>query len=511
MDVRAHTAMVFHLDKCIGCHTCSLACKNIWTERAGAETMWWNNVETRPGTGYPARWEDQEEYRGGWKLAGGKLRLRSQSRLGALVRLFYHPRQPGLDDYYEPWTYRYGDLFSAPAGDDQPTAAPVSQLTDRPVDIDGGPNWDDDLSGSTVYAENDPNLAALTEDERRALFDVERLAMMYLPRICNHCANPSCVASCPSGALYKRGEDGVVLINQETCRGWRACVAACPYKKIYFNWKTGKSEKCILCYPRLETGQPPACFHACVGRIRYMGAVLFDADRLEQAASAPDSDLVEAQRALLLDPHDPEVAAGAEANGVPPEMVDAARRSPVWKFVKEWGLALPLHPEFRTLPMLFYVPPLLPVVGRAAGAGDGAYAHGAGGPDDLFAPVGKARIPLQYLASLFAAGDVAVVEAVMRRLLAVRYHQRASRAAGDGAEAERERAAAALAEAGLTAEEADAIYRLTALATLEERYVLPPLHREEAVGTDPDAAETCRQCCGLGTTTSPGRGGGLRG
>ncbi|MGD2114529.1 MAG: nitrate reductase subunit beta [Acidobacteriota bacterium] len=520
MDVRAHTSMVFHLDKCIGCHTCSLACKNIWTERPGAETMWWNNVETKPGTGYPTLWEDQDEYRGGWVLDGDRLKLRSQGRLSGLAKLFYNPRQPGLDDYYEPWTYRYGDLFGAPAGDVQPTAAPVSQLTGRPVDVEAGPNWDDDLSGSSLYAQNDPNLAnlgradrrdrsdpegGLTEDERRALFDVESLAMMYLPRICNHCANPSCVASCPSGALYKRGEDGIVLVDQETCRGWRACVVACPYKKIYFNWKTGKSEKCILCYPRLETGQPPACFHSCVGRIRYMGVVLYDADRLEAVAKVPEAELVEAQRELLLDPRDPEVAAAAEANGVPPEMLDAARRSPVWKFVREWGLALPLHPEFRTLPMLFYVPPLLPVIGRmdpTAETEDGAYAHAADDPEAFFTPVGKARIPFEYLASLFSAGDVATIEGVMRRLLAVRHHMRASRLG----EREQEKAAAVLRTAGLTPEDAEAIYRLTALATLEERYVLPPLHREEAVGFEPEAAESCRQRCGLGFTRPPERG-----
>ena len=196
--------------------------------------------------------------------------------------------------------------------------------------------------------------------------------MMYLPRICNHCANPSCVASCPSGALYKRGEDGIVLVDQQTCRGWRACVVACPYKKVYYNWKTGKSEKCILCYPRLETGQPPACFHSCVGRIRYMGVLLYDASRLEEAAKAPREALVEAQRSLILDPRDPEVVRAAERGGVSPEMIDAARRSPVYKFVVDWKLALPLHPEFRTLPMLFYVPPLLPVMGRS---GDGIYEH----------------------------------------------------------------------------------------------------------------------------------------
>ncbi|MGZ7041220.1 MAG: nitrate reductase subunit beta, partial [Thermoanaerobaculia bacterium] len=367
MDVRAQVSMVFHLDKCIGCHTCSVACKNLWTDRAGAEYMWWNNVETKPGTGFPTRWEDQETWLGGWDE---NLALRAQGRATGLLKLFYNPRQPGLDDYYEPWTYRYSDLFEAPAGDDQPTAVPISQITGKPIDIESGPNWDDDLSGSPVYAENDPNLESLTADERNALFEVERLTMMYLPRICNHCVNPACVASCPSGAMYKRGEDGIVLVNQEACRGWRACVVGCPYKKVYFNWKTGKSEKCILCYPRLEAGQAPACFHACVGRIRYMGVLLYDASRIEEVATAPLDKLVETQRSLLLDPFDPQVIAAAEASGVSAQMIASAQQSPVWKFVREWGLALPLHPEYRTLPMLFYVPPLLPVMGHVI---DGVY------------------------------------------------------------------------------------------------------------------------------------------
>ena len=72
--------------------------------------------------------------------------------------------------------------------------------------------------------------------------------MMYLPRLCEHCLNPTCVASCPSGSIYKREEDGIVLIDQDKCRGWRMCVSGCPYKKIYYNWKSNKAEKCIFCY-----------------------------------------------------------------------------------------------------------------------------------------------------------------------------------------------------------------------------------------------------------------------
>ena len=65
-------------------------------------------------------------------------------------------------------------------------------------------------------------------------------------------------------------------------------------------------EKCILCYPRVETGQAPACFHSCPGRIRYMGPLLYDMDKVAEMAARPEDELVEAQRELILDPNDPE-------------------------------------------------------------------------------------------------------------------------------------------------------------------------------------------------------------
>lgn len=497
MDVRAHVSMVFHLDKCIGCHTCSVACKNVWTDRPGAEYMWWNNVETKPGTGFPTHWEDQDHYKGGFELKGDTLKLRCQGRLTGLLKLFYNPNQPGLDDYYEPWTYEYGHLFQAAEGDDQPTARPISLITGELIDIESGPNWDDDLGGSPIYAENDINLDCLTEEEREMLFSVERLSMMYLPRICNHCANPACVASCPSGALYKRGEDGIVLVNQDKCRGWRACVVACPYKKMYYNWKTGKSEKCILCFPRLETGQPPACFHSCVGRIRYMGVLLLDASRIESALQAPDKDLVDAQRSLILDPNDPDVVRAAKASGISTEFIESAQRSPIYKWVIDWGLALPLHPEYRTLPMLFYVPPLMPVMGRQKAD---IYTHDLEG---IFAPIQKARLPLKYLASLFTAGNLAPLEEVMRKLVAVRLYQRSLRVDDVSSEL----AGRALREAGLDRKTAEDIYRLTSLCDVRDRYVLPPIQREEALEAAVGDMEVCKGSCGLGYTTPPRRGG----
>jgi nitrate reductase beta subunit len=494
MDVRLQISMVFHLDKCIGCHTCSIACKNVWTDRKGAEYMWWNNVETKPGTGYPTAWEDQNKYKGGWEQKNGKPELKMGGRSLRVLNIFHNPNMPRMDDYYEPWTYKYEDLFNSPEGADQPTARPISMVTSKPIDIKAGPNWDDDLSGSPVYAANDPNLEALTPEQREELFDIERLVFFYLPRICNHCLNACCVAACPSGAIYKRGEDGIVLINQERCRGWRMCVTACPYKKTFYNWSTGKSEKCILCFPRLETGQAPACFHSCVGRIRYLGGLLYDADRIVEAMSVPDDQLVDAQREMILDPFDPEVRAAALRNGIDERTLEACERSPVYKYVKEWKLALPLHAEFRTLPMLFYVPPLLPVMAKTdAGVYDSSN-------EELFSPIEKARLPMEYLARLFSAGNVDPVRLALKKQYAIRLFKRME-TVGDMDPAVVKQA---LAEVGCSEKEAEQIYRLTSLPTVDDRYVIPPMHREEAMqmlNDDVHAGEA-----GFGFREAPARG-----
>jgi nitrate reductase beta subunit len=496
MNVRSQISMVFHLDKCIGCHTCSIACKNIWTDRKGTEYMWWNNVETKPGTGYPTAWEDQGKFNGGWEVVDGKLQLRSQSKTKSLANIFHHPNLPTMDDYYHPWTYDYQNLFNAPPSDDQPIARPISMITGEPCEIDAGPNWDDDLGGSPVYAENDRNLEGLTAEQRQQLFAVERLVFFYFPRICNHCLNPACVAACPSGALYKRGEDGIVLVDQTRCRAWRACVAACPYKKVFFNWSTGKSEKCILCFPRLETGQAPACFHSCVGRIRYLGVLLYDADRIEATASLPPEQLVQAQRDMVLDPFDPAVVEAAIANGVHQSVIDAAQRSPIYKFVKVWKIALPPHIEYRTLPMLFYVPPMAPVM---ANRNESGMVNSA--TEDLFSDIEKARVPMKFLANLFGAGHEDKVRYALRKQKAVRWYRRAMTVGDvDAATAER-----MLREADCDMEQAEAIYRLTSLCTFDDRFVIPPMHREEALQMLEDPMEH-KGSVGFGFTAEPTRG-----
>ncbi|MCF6201174.1 MAG: respiratory nitrate reductase subunit beta, partial [Hydrogenimonas sp.] len=208
-------AMVMDLNKCIGCQTCTVACKTQWTNRNGREYMYWNNVETYPGDGYPKKWM---ELGGGFDAAGDL--------------------QPGIipnieADYGVPWDYNYDSLAEQNLLDGKPEAGwrPETSPT-------WGPNWDEDEGAGDFPNDN---------------------YFFYLPRICNHCSNPGCLSACPRDAIFKREEDGVVLVDLDRCQGYRYCIAGCPYKKIYFNPKISKSEKCILCFPRIEQGLPPAC------------------------------------------------------------------------------------------------------------------------------------------------------------------------------------------------------------------------------------------------------------
>ena len=260
MATKRQISMVLDLNKCIGCQTCTSACKLMWTNRNGREYMYWNNVETMPGKGYP---RDYQKMGGGFDQDGAL-------KLG---------QQPSMDDYGVPWEYNYTEALMT--GTD-PWLRPNVKPT-------WGANWDED-EGEGEY----PNSY-----------------YFYLPRLCNHCANPACLAACSRNAIYKRQEDGIVLVDQERCRGYRYCVNACPYKKIYFNEKISKSEKCIFCYPRIEKGLATACARQCVGRIRWIG-YLDDVD------------------------------------------------GPIHTLVNKYKVALPLHPEWGTQPNVFYVPPSSP-------------------------------------------------------------------------------------------------------------------------------------------------------
>jgi nitrate reductase beta subunit len=214
-------AAVFDVNKCIACQTCTLACKTTWTSGLGQEYMLWNNVETKPYGFYPLAWDVNV-------LAA----LGEQEWNGA--------------------TYEGRTVFEA--------ARPGERaLGWRPEELDyAHPNvGEDDCAGKV---------------ERGAAFGGQHLAwFFYLARICNHCTYPACLAACPRTSIYKRPEDGIVLLDQSRCRGYQECVKACPYKKVFFNPITGVSEKCIACFPKLEQGLQPQCFANCIGKIRLAG------------------------------------------------------------------------------------------------------------------------------------------------------------------------------------------------------------------------------------------------
>lgn len=478
MKIRSQIGMVLNLDKCIGCHTCSVTCKNVWTGREGMEYAWFNNVETKPGLGYPHAWEDQERWKGGWiRKINGQLVPRLGSRSAVLSKIFANPVVPGIDDYYEPFTYDYQHLHTAKAGKHQPTARPRSLISGQRMDkIVGGPNWEELLGGEFSKRAADQNFNAM---QTEIYGQFENTFMMYLPRLCEHCLNPACAATCPSGAIYKREEDGIVLIDQDKCRGWRLCVSGCPYKKIYFNWKSGKSEKCIFCYPRIESGMPTVCSETCVGRIRYLGVLLYDADKIAEAASTDsEQQLYERQCDVFLDPNDPAVIDEALRQGITQNVIDAAQTSPVWKLAMEWKLALPLHPEYRTLPMVWYVPPLSPVQSVA----DSGVLEAE---NSVLPNVESLRIPLQYLANMLTAGDTAPVLRALKRMMAMRHFKRSQTV--EGVTDRR-----ALDEVDLSEAQAEEMYRYLAIANYEDRFVIPTSHRELARDAFPE-----RNGCGF--------------
>ncbi len=220
---RRQLAAVFDINKCIGCQTCTLACKTTWTSGKGQEYMLWNNVESKPYGFYPLAWD-----------------LQLLQMLG--------PQKWNGNRYTGQTVFE-----SAPAG--------TRVLGWHPQERDYAyPNVGEDDCSSLV--------------ERGLGIQMPHLAwFFYLARICNHCTFPACLAACPRGSIYKRQEDGIVLIDQSRCHGYQECLRACPYKKTFFNPFGGTSEKCIGCYPKMEQGFQPQCFLNCIGKIRLAGWV----------------------------------------------------------------------------------------------------------------------------------------------------------------------------------------------------------------------------------------------
>jgi nitrate reductase beta subunit len=293
-------AAVFNINRCIACQTCTMACKSTWTFSKGQELMWWNNVETKPYGGYPQFWDVK------------------------LLELMQnvHDRQERSMTWDIEGEYNGMTIFEA-AEKEKTQNGQSHVLGYLPEDHEWTkPNIGEDVSPPKTTKKD--KMGYITDSiklpEHKSFF-------FYLQRICNHCTYPACLAACPRKAIYKRDDDGVVLIDQERCRGYRKCVEACPYKKAMYNGQTKISEKCIACYPRLEgkdnhitpDGVPveTRCMSSCVGKIRLQGLVKMNQDGLWTKDE----------------------------------------ENPLYWMIQKEKVALPLYPQFGTEPNIFYIPP----------------------------------------------------------------------------------------------------------------------------------------------------------
>ena len=288
-------AFVFNINRCIACQTCTMACKSTWTFSKGQEQMWWANVETKPYGGYPQFWDAKilkllEEANPGkqnWRKRNGKYRFEGKTIFEAIKR----------------------------------------RLLPNSSRVLGYLPEDHEWNSPNIYEDNPQGKTGKFNelDKEGVKLPTHKTWFFYLARICNHCSYPACLAACPREAIYKRPEDGIVLIDQQKCRGYRKCVEACPYKKAMYRGNTRITEKCVGCYPRVEGSDPESegtpmetrCMAACIGQMRMQGLVKMNNDG-----------------SWMKD-----------------------RSNPLYYMVYEEKVALPLYSQFGTSPNGYYIPP----------------------------------------------------------------------------------------------------------------------------------------------------------
>jgi Fe-S-cluster-containing dehydrogenase component len=350
-----------NLDKCIGCHTCSVTCKNVWTSRPGMEYAWFNNVETKPGIGYPKEWENQDKWNGGWvRKANGSDRAAPGRQVEAADA---HLRQP--EPAADRRLLRALHLRLRPpaigAGNEGRADGAAAQPDHRQAHGEDrlGSELGRDPRRRVQQAQQGQELRRHPEGHlrpvREHLHDVPAAPVRALPE-------PGLRGECPSGSIYKREEDGIVLIDQDKCRGWRMCVS--PAARTRRSTTTGRAARPRSASSATRASNPASrrCARKPASAASAISACCCMTPTASEAASVEhDRDLYQAQLDIFLDPNDPKVIEQARIDGIPDAWMESARKSPVYKMAVEWKVALPLHPEYRTLPMVWYVPPLSPI------------------------------------------------------------------------------------------------------------------------------------------------------
>ncbi len=297
-------AFVININRCLGCQTCTMACKSTWTFSRGQEYMWWTNVETKPYGSYPQDWDISM--------------LRKLAEADPEGRYWEADLTGGSD---APYGYFDGKTPFEAAAHVARGKQPNQVLGYLPTDAQWrGPNRYEDTVSTGPSKPMDFGSGVDLDGGKK-----HQAWFFYLARLCNHCSYPACLAACPRTAIYKRPEDGIVLIDQKECRGYRKCVEACPYKKSMYRGSTRTSEKCIACYPRIEGKDPETkgspmetrCMAACIGQVRIQGLVKVDKENV-----------------WIED-----------------------RQNPLYYLVHVAKVALPLYPQFGTETNGYYIPP----------------------------------------------------------------------------------------------------------------------------------------------------------
>ncbi len=391
MKVMAQMAMVMNLDKCIGCHTCSVTCKQAWTNRAGTEYVWFNNVETRPGLGYPRTYEDQEKWKGGWvRNKRGRLTLQAGGRFTKLLTIFSNPKLPSIDDYYEPWTYDYETLTNAPAQEHFPVARPKSLITGKTDEGRRGRRTGTTTSAaprSTRKRRPDAARSIADEGEVRVRADLHVLPAADLRAL----PEPVVRGVVPDRARSTSAPRTASCWSTRTAAAAGGCASpAARTRRSTSTTAPARPRSARSATRASRSACPTVCSETCVGRLRYIGLVLYDADQVLEAASVEDdtgplrgparrSSSTRTTRRCIARP---------SARASPSDWIEAAQRSPVYALINTYQVALPLHPEYRTMPMVWYIPPLSPVVDVVRDTG-----HDAEDQGNLFARDRRAADP----------------------------------------------------------------------------------------------------------------------